>query len=139
MKQTRMIAIMLGTFLLSAMPAKAEVRITIPFDFSVGKVSLPSGTYSVTRTGAAHSLLQLCHKQGKGDAVATINSIQSNREALSDKDKLVFHRYGNQYFLAQFWTQGSSVGFELPTSEAERQISERLPEPTTEILTASSR
>jgi hypothetical protein len=137
MNQTRMIAIILGTFLLSAPPANAEVRISIPFDFSVGKVTLPLGTYSVTRTGAAHSLLQLRHKQGKGDAVAMINSIQSNREALSDSHKLVFHRYGNRYFLVQFWIQGSSVGFALPTSEAERQISERLPGPKTEILTAS--
>jgi hypothetical protein len=137
MKRTRMIAIVLGTFVLLASPAKAEVRITIPFDFSVGKVSLPSGTYSVARTGGASSLLELRNKQGKGNAVAAINSVQSSREAVSDKDKLVFHRYGSRYFLAQFWIQGSSVGFELPKSKAERQISKRLPEPKTEILRAS--
>jgi len=137
MKRTRMIGIVLGMFVLLALPAKAEVRITIPFDFSVGEVSLPSGTYSVVRTGAACSLLQLRNKQGKGDAVAAINSVQSSREAVSDKDKLVFHRYGSRYFLAQFWIHGSSVGFELPKSKAERQISKRLPEPKTEILRAS--
>ena len=137
MKRTRMIAIVLGTFVLLALPAKAEVRITIPFEFSVGEVSLPSGTYSVERTGAARSLLQLHNKQGEGNAVTTINSVQSSREAASDKDKLVFHRYGSRYFLAQFWIHGSSVGFELPKSKAERQISKRLPDPKTEILRAS--
>ena len=138
MKQTtRMIAIVLGTFLLAALPAKAEVRITIPFDFSVGQASLPAGTYKVARTGAAYTLLQLRHEEGKGDAFAATNSIQSNREAVSDQDKLVFHRYGSRYFLAQLWIHGSSVGFELPKAKAERQISKILREPKTEILTAS--
>lgn len=91
----------------------------------------------MARTGAAYTILQLRHEEGKGDAMAAINSIQSNRESVSDKDKLVFHRYGNQYFLSQFWIHGSSVGFELPKSKAERQISKSLTKPATEILTAS--
>jgi hypothetical protein len=55
MKQTtRMIAIVLGTFLLAALPAKAEVRITIPFDFSVGQAQFTGGNLQRGRTGAAY-------------------------------------------------------------------------------------
>lgn len=38
-----------------------------------------------------------------------------------DESKLVFHRYGEKYFLSQIWTGGGTDGRELPTSRTERQ------------------
>jgi hypothetical protein len=38
------------------------------------------------------------------------------------KTKLVFHRYGDRYFLAQVWTAGSDQGRELPKSRRETEI-----------------
>ena len=35
---------------------------------------------------------------------------------------LVFHRYGDKYFLSQIWTAGDAAGLQLPTSSAERAI-----------------
>src|SRR5262245_17691842 len=134
MKRIGTIAIMLAAIVLSALPAKAEVIFTIPFDFSVGDTSLPSGTYKVARTGAASSLLSLHNTQGKGSAIVSVNSVQSKFEEASDNAKLVFHRSGNRYFLTQFWTQGSFIGSQLRRSKAERQIAGNA---VKEILTAS--
>ena len=41
---------------------------------------------------------------------------------LTSKDKatLLFHRYGDQYFLSQVWPAGGSTGRLLPKSRAER-------------------
>jgi hypothetical protein len=36
--------------------------------------------------------------------------------------KLVFHRYGSQYFLTQIWTAGNARGKELPESGREREV-----------------
>ncbi len=35
---------------------------------------------------------------------------------------LVFHRYGNTYFLSQVWMAGSSVGREMRKTRQERAI-----------------
>ena len=134
MKRIGTIAIILAAIVFSALPAKAQVSFTIPFDFSVGDTSLPSGTYKVAKTGAASSLLTLHHTQEKWSAVFPINSVQSQFEAASDNTKLVFHRYGNKYFLTQFWTQGSFIGSQLRRSKSERRIADNA---VKEILTAS--
>ena len=44
------------------------------------------------------------------------------------KPMLVFHRYGDKYFLAEIWT-GLSTGRELPMSANERQITRFHPKP----------
>ena len=51
-----------------------------------------------------------------------INSVQLNPGQMSDATKLVFHRYGDQYFLAEFWNLGSTTGYEFRRSKAEREI-----------------
>ena len=33
-----------------------------------------------------------------------------------------FHRYGDQYFLAQIWTAGNDMGNELPKSGRETEV-----------------
>jgi hypothetical protein len=35
---------------------------------------------------------------------------------------LVFHRYGDEYFLSEIWPAGSSTGRGLPKSRAEREL-----------------
>ena len=39
---------------------------------------------------------------------------------------LIFHRYGNAYFLAQVWRQGATEGRELLKSKAERAAEREL-------------
>jgi len=36
--------------------------------------------------------------------------------------RLVFNRYGDQYFLAQVWTQSDITGLEIPRSRSERTL-----------------
>jgi hypothetical protein len=36
--------------------------------------------------------------------------------------KLVFHRYGNAYFLSEVWPTGSTLGKQLRKSKAELEI-----------------
>jgi hypothetical protein len=42
----------------------------------------------------------------------------------SQEPKLVFHRYGNQYFLSQIWTTSESRDF--PMSRAERELKKNI-------------
>jgi hypothetical protein len=54
-----------------------------------------------------------------GEYVLTSN-VQAG--ARRSESKLVFHRYGGQYFLSQVWTAGDSAGRELPKSRRERGV-----------------
>lgn len=106
-------------------PAKAqslEYRLTanIPFDFTVADKKFQAGKYSVVRV-----------EQDLGDTVVRISSADGHANinrwtipviTFTDHDKatLVFHRYGDEYFLAQIWPAGSNTGRLLPKSRGER-------------------
>jgi len=127
-------AIMLGSLLLPTVAALAEAKFNVPFDFTVGKVSLPAGSYSVSRIGSIQTHLQLRRNDGKEGTIERINHVELNRGQMSEASKLIFHRYGDQYFLAQVWNLGSTTGYELPQSKAEREIGRNVTQPKTEIL-----
>jgi hypothetical protein len=38
-----------------------------------------------------------------------------------DETAVIFHRYGDQYFLFQVWAVGDTTGSEIPKSSMERQ------------------
>ena len=50
--------------------------------------------------------------------------------------KLVFHRYGSQYFLAQIWTAGNDRGQELPESGREREVAMDYPAQNVVVVAA---
>ncbi|HWQ33485.1 MAG TPA: hypothetical protein VNQ79_11575 [Blastocatellia bacterium] len=93
-----------------------RVSASIPFDFMIGNKQLPAGKYTVER-GNVYGTLVIRSTETKGIAVfQTLEaSGRNNTEA-----KLVFRRYGNQYFLAQVH-DGLSTGSELIKSKAERE------------------
>src|SRR5262245_49760731 len=66
----------------------------IPFQFNVGKAVLPSGEYFVKSVNPTTFLIQ--SKDGRQSAVASTIGVSSAKA--DDKGKLVFNRYGNQYF-----------------------------------------
>ena len=58
-----------------------------------------------------------------------------------ERAKLVFHRYGNQYFFAQAWVDGDSRGLEAQKSRAERAAEREFAEITmaTKSVTVTAR
>jgi len=71
---------------------------TVPFAFGVANVSLPAGSYTVSIL-PPYNMIQV--QSADGLKVATITAIPSQRSANSTQAKLVFHRFGNEYFLTQ--------------------------------------
>lgn len=93
------------------------VRAKIPFSFNVAGKSMPAGEYLINKTG--QSSLFLIRGESKAAYVLT-NSKNSTKSV--DKTKLVFRRYGDQYFLGQMWSRGESSGVTFPVTGAERKI-----------------
>jgi hypothetical protein len=111
-------------FALTIVSAQAQSanRITahMPFDFQVGAKTLPAGDYSVRRLSSNALLIESADGQQSAVAQAPRN-VEGNANAKPSTEKLVFRRYGDQYFLAQVWMIRGNVGRAINMSGAERK------------------
>ena len=101
--------------------AQEPLVVSIPFEFVAGQVTLPAGEYRVEKLDK-NSVVVLTHCTQPG-AAAVVMTIASQANAPQSNSKLVFNRYGNLYFLSQFWSAGSSRGQLLLKTAREEEIS----------------
>lgn len=98
------------------------LRANVPFDFTVAGKTLAAGHYSITRAS-----------QTNGDFVLDINSLDQHARVFPittrlqtqkprNQSVLIFHRYGDEYFLAQVWAAGSSTGRAFASSRRELEL-----------------
>ncbi|HXM35206.1 MAG TPA: hypothetical protein VN920_08465 [Pyrinomonadaceae bacterium] len=112
------IALAFATAVVSANGQSSQSKANVPFDFTVGSKTLASGNYAVDAMTAGGNCLKISNTQAKGAAV----SLTIPAEGRSKSSKLVFHRYGERYFLAEVWTDGGTHGRQLTKSRQERAI-----------------
>lgn len=117
--------------LASVAPTQAQslgnrIRVNIPFDFSLSEKKLPAGEYSVGRTaiGADDLVVSVSDLEGRSKAIRLSNAVVRTRP--DHKALLVFHRYGDQYFLFRVWPAGATTGREFRTSKSEREAQKQL-------------
>ena len=97
----------------------AQVRADIPFAFHVGNATLPAGEYLVRQLNPESdaATLQIIRKDGAGGAIVNMIGATSGDQAMT---KLMFRRYGNQYYFAEVWVEGEKNGLQAPRPKAER-------------------
>ncbi|MBS1788633.1 MAG: hypothetical protein JST85_12970 [Acidobacteria bacterium] len=121
-KLALMIALGLSATAISANAQSYEqVRAKIPFEFTVGDQSLPADTYTFQRISA--NVPFLLSLRGN-DRLAIANGFTSEIQAskASAQTKLIFHKYGDQYFLSEMWIAGNDTGRRFPKSRTEREL-----------------
>jgi hypothetical protein len=108
--------------LLAAVSIYAAEPITaqIPFSFHVGNSTLPSGSYTADSSAGSGSVLRLRSSDGKSAAMILSYGIPAHNGAAS-QPKLIFHKYGDDYFLFQVWGTGD-IGRELLQSRREAEL-----------------
>ena len=94
-------------------PTGAEV--SIPFDFSAGKASLKAGTYIISRS--SDKVLKIRDAKEKRTILVNAPLTIGSRD-FQGGERLVFNRYGNDYFLTQVWLTADE-GRQLFPSKAE--------------------
>jgi hypothetical protein len=90
----------------------SNLRADVPFNFNVGKSTISAGECGVVIAG------QVARIACANDQAGIVG--QEARMDASGAPKLVFHKYGNQYFLAEVWT--ASRGLILTESPAEKEM-----------------
>jgi opacity protein-like surface antigen len=110
----------LSTLAAQVAQAQQSLVVTIPFDFTAGNTTLPAGDYSVQTWSKDRSVLMMQRTdQSASLVIPTMAAISIKPQSES---KLVFHRYGDRYFLSQVWTAGNPHGRELSKSKREKEI-----------------
>jgi len=96
------------------------VRVNIPFDFQVRGKTLPAGEYEISRLSDESQVLEVSniHNRHENIAIET-DPVQG---AIANHGKVVFHRYGDSYFLHEIWTAGLETGRELPATHQEKVL-----------------
>ena len=117
-------AIVLATASVSiqAQSLQYRIRVNIPFDFSIANKKLPAGNYSIGRAIQNSDNTVLSILDGRGHTKEARLSIPVLAAAAKNQATLVFHRYGDEYFLYQVWTAGETTGRQFPKSSAERAL-----------------
>ena len=100
-----------------------SVTATIPFDFVVGDKTLPAGRYIVSAATNDGTGLRIENRDGKYLAFRLSNPVAQKSQ--KHQVKMVFNRYGQQYFLTQIWS-GDGSGRELRPSKMERNLQQEL-------------
>jgi hypothetical protein len=106
----------------SAYAQTGVVKATVPFNFIVNKTELLAGEYRIQPMGITASAMAIESPDGK--VVKAFLPIECTAPQTPKTTKLVFHRYGAQYFLAQIWKTGNDRGQELPTSGLETEVAQ---------------
>lgn len=92
----------------------------VPFDFVIGDQDLPSGSYEVSQITSGGGVVQVKQREGSKSAIRLSSLIVKTNPA--ERSKLVFHRYGNTYFLAEVWGAGYTNGRKLIKSSREDSL-----------------
>jgi hypothetical protein len=101
-----------------------KVSAEIPFDFVVGSKEFKAGKYTVGRLsiGSAADTLIIRSAEDGESANFNANNVYGKGEP---RARLVFNRYGNQYFLAQIFDGESEQGSAIGKSRAEREAAKK--------------
>lgn len=99
----------------AAQSSSTVAEANIPFAFQAGNQQMPAGQYRIVRESTSLILLQ-----GPSHADDFIVMHDATSLKVPSKGKIVFHRYGDKYFLSQIWTAGNPDGLESSKCQAEK-------------------
>jgi hypothetical protein len=128
MKNITAIALFIAATFIAAGPATAQdnlVRATVPFNFSVGGQTLPSGTYTIGSSLTSPYILTL---KSWEDRVSVMTLGRPDQNNPKNADELVFHQYGNQYFLSDIRSSNSAMNIHITTTKAEKRARKQVEE-----------
>lgn len=109
------------------------LHVDIPFGFTAGGNHLPAGHYHVSHPADPNVLII---QNADNGARAVVFVHVSRTQAGATGTKLVFNRYGNQYFLSQAWTEADGEVHQTFRGKAELDMEARFGKPAQKIVLA---
>jgi len=121
MKHITALALFIAACFVTAGKAIAQdyaVKATIPFNFTANGRTLPAGNYTLGSDITSPSILKI------RDQSQHVHLMVMTMPGANEREKanvLVFHKYGNQYFLSEIRSEASAINVQLATSKQEKR------------------
>ena len=102
-----------------------QLTADIPFDFHVGGERFAAGKYTVRCLNPSSDVkvLQLRKTDGQSSVMLHTNSMVGR---INRNSKLVFNRYGNQYYFSQAWLVSEGLGMQAVKSRQEKATAKEM-------------
>ena len=108
-----------------AVPLVAQtfrVTASVPFEFMVAGRSMPAGDYTVQRMGSSGTGAVQVSSDNASVVLLAMNGSASRKEQ-TGQALLIFHRYGDRYFLSRIVDGYRDTGVEILTTRTEKELS----------------
>jgi hypothetical protein len=115
-------ATVLTVVLLSTITASAQrtfLRANVPFAFVAGGVHLPAGEYRVYHPGNPYIVVTE-NREGTAQVMTYVHP--SAMKPGETSTKLLFNKYGDEYFLTQVWTERDQEVHQCFKCQMEQQL-----------------
>lgn len=119
MRKIAVAAGLLALFSVASFAQSVRMRVNVPFQFRAGSQVLSAGQYDLT-VDAASWRMAISSVAGTGRVWIPVLTRLAG--TIPNHSMLVFHRYGNVYFLREIWTAAEPRGQEIPPSKAEIEM-----------------
>jgi hypothetical protein len=113
-----LLSVVIAIPFVKASAQEERVAVTVPFAFHVNNSTLPAGTYIIA-TQPAHRLITFASTDAKVNA---LTQGMSDPWGKFQPNVLVFHRYGNQYFLHRLVRADSTDALYFVPTKAEKRV-----------------
>ena len=137
LKTLAMLGLLLTLTAISISAQSERSSINIPFNFIVSQKTLPAGEYTVEAKKNFDKVWLIQSRDNSTCVLVITMPVQASQTP--GKTKLVFHKYGDQYFLSQIWTPGDNTGRELLMPRLERELAKDAVKRQSITLTARSK
>jgi hypothetical protein len=124
-----LLSLAMSLALLMSAAAQAQtthIKVTVPFEFTAGNIQLPAGEYEVKTMGPwGASALSVHNVNSNAGSVVLSGSCRSQKPTADGK--LVFYRYGHEYFLAEVWNPNSFSGSQIKINPRQKELAKNQP------------
>lgn len=123
---SRFIAFLGIALIVTVVPANAErrsdmeMKVEVPFAFTVGDKQLPAGEYTIKRVSDTSSVYWIQSKDGR-KVESTLSVARTTDRTGISRTKAVFNSYNGNYFLSEVWL-GNGTGSVIHQGHAEREL-----------------
>ena len=113
--------VVMGLPIAQAQTAERRIKVNVPFEFNLRDHVLAAGEYEVRESAANGAVIIVRAADGSEQLIA----LTRDAEPKAGGARLVFRRYGEQYFLAAAWMDAGQ-GHTLLESRRERSLRKEL-------------
>lgn len=112
-----------------------SIRVKVPFKFVVGNRAVPAGDYVVRTASTNGMILNISNSDAKVNLMSMVSAADAGKG--SGTYALMFHQYGDRFYLWGMRLDNSGTVFKLPESKAEKELQAQNVPAAETTLTAS--